>query len=57
MTQYMVRVQPSDCSLLVERVVREGNGYATTQREKDAADLKDAAAEAAIVKFLSNMIK
>lgn len=56
MTQYMVRVQP-DCSLLVERVVREGNGYATTQREKDAADLKDAAAEAAIVKFLSNMIK
>jgi hypothetical protein len=56
MTQFMTRIQ-EDCSLLSEVVVREGNGYATTKREKEAADAKDAKTEAALIKFLSTMIK
>ncbi len=56
MTQFVTRIR-EDCSLLTELVVREGGGYATTQREKDAADAKDARAEAALLKYLGIMIK
>ena len=56
MTQFVTRIQ-DDVTLLTELVVREGAGYATTQREKDAADAKDAKTEAALVAYLSKMIK
>jgi mono-ADP-ribosyltransferase sirtuin 6 len=56
MTQFLTRVQ-EDCTLLTELVVREGAGYATTQREKDAADERDAKTEAAMLKYLGTMIK
>ncbi len=56
MTQFLTRVQ-EDCTLLTELVVREGAGYATTQREKDAADARDAKTEAAMLKYLGTMIK
>lgn len=55
MTQFITRIQ-DDSTLLTELVVHEGNGYATTQREKDAADLKDKKVEEALVKYISSMI-
>jgi hypothetical protein len=55
MTQFMTRV--IDGKLTTEKVVREGNGYATTKREKDAADAKDAANAKILEKYISSMIK
>lgn len=42
--------------LVTEKVVREGAGYATTQREKDVADEKQQKCEEQITKFLVKTI-
>jgi hypothetical protein len=55
MTQFMTRV--NDGKLTTEKVVREGNGYATTKREQDAADAKDASNAKILEKYISSMIK
>lgn len=43
--------------LLTEQVVREGGGYATTQREKDLADAKDAKNQKLMENYVRTLIK
>ena len=55
LTQYVCQLV--DGELTCELVVREGNNYATTKREKEAADERDRRNEALIEKYLATLIK
>ena len=54
MLQYMTHIVGPN--MVTEKVVREGNGYATTKREKEAADAKDERNRLLLEKHFASMI-